>query len=43
MALYDKASLVLIPSGTKAGKVYSQKPVPRELSSELVTNGGFDP
>lgn len=26
MALYDKASLVLIPSGTKAGTVYSQKP-----------------
>ena len=26
MSLYDKASLVLIPSGTKAGKVYSQKP-----------------
>jgi len=27
MSLYDKASLVLIPSGTKAGKVYSQKPI----------------
>ena len=26
MSLYDKASLVLIPSGTKAGKVFSQKP-----------------
>ena len=26
MSLYDKASLVLIPSGTKAGTVYSQKP-----------------
>jgi len=44
MALYDKASLVLIPSGTKAGKVYSQKPVPSNdvLSDELVTNGTFD-
>ena len=27
MSLYDKASLVLIPSGTKTSKVYSQKPV----------------
>jgi len=26
MSLYDKASLVLIPSGTKTGKVFSQKP-----------------
>ena len=26
MAIYDKASLVLIPSGTKTSKVYSQKP-----------------
>jgi hypothetical protein len=26
MALYDKASLVLIPSGTKEGVVFSQKP-----------------
>ena len=26
MSLYDKASLVLIPSGTKTSKVYSQKP-----------------
>jgi len=25
--IYDKSSLVLIPSGTKTGKVYSQKPV----------------
>ena len=25
MALYDKASLVLIPSGTKAGTVYQPK------------------
>jgi len=24
---YDKASLVMIPSGTKAGKIFSQKPV----------------
>jgi hypothetical protein len=27
MSVYDKASLVLIPSGTKTSKVYSQKPV----------------
>jgi hypothetical protein len=27
MSIYDKASLVLIPSGTKTSKVYSQKPV----------------
>ena len=26
MSTYDKSSLVLIPSGTKTGKVYSQKP-----------------
>jgi hypothetical protein len=27
MSIYDKSSLVLIPSGTKSGKVFSQKPV----------------
>ena len=27
MSIYDKASLVLIPSGTKTSKIYSQKPV----------------
>ena len=27
MSIYDKASLVLIPSGTKTSKVFSQKPV----------------
>ena len=27
MSIYDKASLVLIPSGTNTSKVYSQKPV----------------
>ena len=42
MSLYDKASLVLIPSGTKAGKVFSQKPVPAPTGVELVTNGTFD-
>jgi hypothetical protein len=44
MALYDKASLVLIPSGTKAGTVYSQKPVPSTdvLTDELLTNGTFE-
>src|SRR5210317_286468 len=25
--IYDKSSLVLIPSGTKTGKIFSQKPV----------------
>ena len=39
-SIYDKSSLVLIPSGTKSGKVFSQKPVP-EYGAELVTNGGF--
>ena len=44
MSLYDKASLVLIPSGTKTGTVFSQKPVPSNdvLGDELVTNGTFD-
>ena len=27
MSIYDKSSLVLIPSGTKTGKIFSQKPV----------------
>jgi len=27
MSIYDKASLVLIPSGTKTSKIFSQKPV----------------
>lgn len=27
MSLYDDASLIMIPSGVKAGKVYSQKPM----------------
>jgi hypothetical protein len=27
MSTYDKASLVLIPSGTKTSKIYSQKPI----------------
>lgn len=27
MSTYNKASLVLIPSGTKTGKIYSQKPI----------------
>ena len=44
MALYDKASLVLIPSGTKAGKVYSQKPVPSNdvLTDDTLNNGDFE-
>ena len=40
MSTYDDASLILIPSGVKAGKVYSAKPVP-SYGAELVTNGDF--
>ena len=35
------AKITLIPSGYKAGKLYSVEPTP-QYSSELVTNGGFD-
>lgn len=38
MSTYDDASLILIPSGVKAGKVYSAKPVPR-YGAELVVGG----
>jgi len=37
---FDSASLALIPSGVKDGKVYSIKPTP-EYGEELVTNGSF--
>ena len=44
MSLYDKASLVLIPSGTKAGTVFSQKPVPSTdvLTDDTLNNGDFE-
>ena len=40
MSFYDTASLILIPSGVKVGKVYSAKPVPT-FGAELITNGDF--
>ena len=41
MSLYKDASLVMIPSAYKDGRLYSIRPVP-EYGAELVTNGGFD-
>ena len=41
MSLYKDASLVMIPSAYKDGKLYSVRPVP-EYGAELVTNGTFD-
>jgi hypothetical protein len=41
MSLYKDASLVMIPSAYKDGKLYSIRPIP-EYGAELVTNGGFD-
>ena len=41
MSLYKDASLVMIPSAYKDGKLYSIRPIP-EYGSELVTNGSFD-
>jgi len=41
MSLYKDASLVMIPTAYKDGKLYSIRPVP-EYGAELVTNGGFD-
>lgn len=41
MSLYKDASLVMLPSAYKDGKLLSIKPV-EELGDELVTNGGFD-
>ncbi len=40
MSLYKDASLVMIPSAVKDGKLYSIRPV-EELGDELVTNGNF--
>ena len=39
--LYDDASLMMIPSSVKDGKLYSILPQPKPLSGELVTNGDF--
>jgi len=39
--LFDDASLAMIPSAYKDGKLYSIRPIP-EYGSELVTNGSFD-
>jgi hypothetical protein len=41
MSLYKDASLVMIPSAYKDGKLYSIRPVP-EYGNEEVTNGDFD-
>jgi hypothetical protein len=41
MSLYKDASLVMIPSAVKDGKLYSMRPTP-EYGAELVTNGDFD-
>jgi hypothetical protein len=41
MSLYKDASLVMIPSAVKDGKLYSIRPTP-EYGAELVTNGTFD-
>ena len=41
MSFFEDASLVMIPSGVKDGKLYSIKPVP-EYGSEGVTNGTFN-
>jgi hypothetical protein len=40
MSLYKDASLVMIPSAVKDGKLYSIRPVP-EYGAEEVTNGDF--
>jgi hypothetical protein len=41
MSLYKDASLVMIPSAYKDGRLYSIRPIP-EYGPELVTNGTFD-
>ena len=40
--LYNDASLMMIPSSVKDGKLYSIFPQPKPLSGELVTNGTFE-
>ena len=42
MKLYKEASLMMIPTSVKDGKLYSIFPQPKPLSGELITNGGFD-
>jgi hypothetical protein len=41
MSLYKDASLVMIPTAYKDGKLYSIRPVP-EYGSETIINGSFD-
>lgn len=41
MSLYKDASLVMIPSAVKDGKLYSIRPIP-EYGSEKIINGSFD-
>ena len=41
MKLYKEASLMMLPTSVKDGKLYSIFPQPKPLSGELVTNGGF--
>ena len=40
--LYNDASLLMIPSSVKDGKLYNIFPQPKVISGELVTNGTFD-
>ena len=40
MSLYKDASLVMIPSAVKDGRLYSMRPIP-EYGAEEVTNGDF--
>ena len=42
MKLYKEASLMMLPTSVKDGKLYSVFPQPKPLSGELVTNGDFD-
>ena len=42
MKLYKEASLMMLPTSVKDGKLYSIFPQPKVISSELVTNGEFD-
>ena len=41
MKLYKEASLMMLPTSVKDGKLYSIFPQPKPLSGELVTNGDF--
>jgi hypothetical protein len=42
-SIYDKASLVMIPSGSKEGKLYSQKPTNGDGRRSLLTEMGILP